>query len=455
MYGEDEEIALTLAHLINVLDEDTLKRIYIQAPPRVRNTLDSNEVMAVLSERMQKKGKSFLDFFAKKKSSSFVSDECTGSYSADVCVRMASEHNEGNLVELFLAEGATDVLGSLVTAAENGSEETIRVLSAHSTEKMFDIAASHAAYGGHYNLMIELYASGTQSETSKRSILQMAIRAGQRECADYILKRKMEVTDFEVNLLGKNLKSMRSVFKGIDVKLNPCSIASFGTAADFRYIMKREPDLFAGDQFELLICALENNNETFISLFQDYVTKDSDHQRLYYAAAVGGNEMMMLRFASNAARILPGIYLAIANRNLQLVKKLLAVKNVKMPDAAMYAGYSGSDEIVSHFVGEATIEAVKQLAIGAAAGGNYDLLKKYYLSLGEYANWQQYFVEAMHFSRYNLLERLYSDCKDILPEKEVKLYLERAHTLRSKLTAFPSSTIHPMMTDRVNEILRK
>lgn len=458
MQRNNDDCDFVLRYFLESLDSFTLKDLYLRAPYPVREVLDSEETLALLSSKTGRKEDSFLKFMTFKKERALTSKNCSARNATDVCMRKASEENQGGLVELFMTEGATDVFGALVKAAENGADDAIMALSPHCTVKMFDIAAAHAAYGGHRELMIELYSSGTESQATRNSILQMAIRGGQYECAKYILGKKAKLTEFELNLLGKNLEQMVLLFRGITLRLNPCSIASFGGPEDYHFALKYDPALFDVDPFQILVCALENGNEYFSSLFAKKVTVDANeggvsYQRLYQAACVGGIERFILKYAKRADRLLSGMYVVIASGKVELLQKLLAIKKLSIEKAPIYAGYSGSSDMVSFVVKEESIEKTRMLATGAAAGGNFDQLKNYIIALGDAAEYTRYFAEALRFSRYNLFEELYSYCKDLFPAQEVRNHLEKALKTKSLLTALPRGETHPMLLERVDEIL--
>lgn len=466
MQRKNTDTDAAFVYFIQGLDKETLKKLYIRAPEDVRELLDSEEVLSILASKEDRKADSFLDFMSPIRSRGTVSRNCTAFNSSDLCVRKAAESDEAELVQTFLDQGATDILGSLVEAAENGADEAIRVLSPFCTERMFDIAATNAAYGGHEALMIELYSSGTQSQTTKDSILRMAIRGGQPGCAHYILARGAKLTSFETNFLGKNLEQMLPMFRGMRFNLSACSIASFGGPEDYRYALRRNPTLFETDSFTALVCALENNNDYFISLLSKEIGESVNFQRLYQAASTGGNERMILKYAKKADRLLYGIYIAIANGNIHLAGKLLQIRKLSIPNAPYYAGYSGSGETVTFVVkaltkrGENTteepdIEVTKKLAIGAAAGGNYEQLKNYTIALDDYADYTQYFAEALKFSRYNLFEQLYADCKDLFPQEEVRNHIEKAENTKSLLSALSPGETLPILKERVNTLLRR
>lgn len=454
MQRNANDLDSVLTYFVESLDEQILKDLYVKAPAAVRAILDADEMLTILALRTNRKESSFLDFLSPKKVKGTTSKSCTLENSSDVCVRRASAENEADLVQLFIEEGATDVFGALVNAAENGADEAVNALAPFCSVKMFDSAAAHAALGGHRDLMIELYSSGMQSQITKNSILQMAIRGGQYECAEYIMQRRAVITAFEMNLLGKNLKQMVRLFRNFRLQLNPCSIASFGGPEDYQFALKRDPTLFDADPFLYLICALENNNEYFISILTPMIGESADYQRLYQAACVGGNDRMILKYARKASKLLEGMYTVVAAGKLDLLKKLLAIKKLSMKNAPVYAGYSGSSAMVSFVVTkEADIALTRLLAIGAAAGGNYDQLRNYALALEDYAEYTRYFAEALAFSRYNLFERLYSDCKDQFPAEKVRYFIENALETPSVLKALPQGPTHPMLLERVREIL--
>jgi hypothetical protein len=243
--------------------------------------------------------------------------------------------------------------------------------------------------------------------------------------------------------------------------------ASFGTADDINYVLETYPEVkdFSSSIIQAFLGALENNNPVGAEMMEDLIVISEEETETFYnqalaSAARGDNQAYVDRYMEAANKPIPALLAAVANGNLDMVKSLQENKIIHhVPDLPLYAAYSGSSDMISHFITTPSVKETKQLAYGAAAGGNWNYLEMYLEALDDLRKSEknalltQILTELISHSQLSLFELMYSNLKDRERHEELRNMILDAFVGQSLLTELKRSTIHPAMTRRVTHIL--
>lgn len=471
----------TLREIVWILPLESLQGLYAQGSTELRKFLQSEMVTSLLESRF---GNASL-FVAPARASNLiqpdmevgqtspttkVNERCPLENSFDVCLRVASEEGSVNLGQTFIEGGATDISGALARAAEAGSYDMIHLLEKKATPDMFSMAAAHAALKGHLQLTKDLYAAGHATQAELDSILAMAVEGGHLAVIDWALENGANKNRLPRGLIGKNIEHVLRHLGAMSC--SPADYlygaASFGQEADLNFVLTTYPKLKNEPKTILraFLGALENNNQTGLDYLSSTVDSIGESEELashmLLSSARGNNLSYANTYARKAKKVIPALLVATARGNLEIVQ---AIKNAKpglvIKSGPLYAAYSGSKLMVEYFADdEPSVEQLTLLAYGAAAGGNWDFLQLYLLSLEQLINQEDYehvlqqvFAEAVQHSQLSLLNNLYAKLKDTHQHQHLRIMLEQAPQIKSKAIHLAPGDVHASIYARLDEIL--
>jgi hypothetical protein len=355
------------------------------------------------------------------------------------------------------SEGTEDVFGALIKAAEGNFFSVVEKLQERCTARMFSVAAAHAALKGHLSMTKLLYSAG--SEETLETIVVMAVLGGAPDVVEWAAK-KMGVTPRSVGLpkgvIGRNVRAMLNLGLTSDPSNLMYGIMSFGSDEDLSYVAETIPSTLKNevDVERAFLGALENRNDAGVSFLRPLVRKENPSSFLI-SSTKGNYSTLALDYArrlpGNSPAIDKAICIALANGNLALSKALtkLAKRKPKKTDA-MYAAYSGRDAVLEDFS-----KGSFEVAVGAAAGGNWDYVLNY-VGDGKNQRWevvQSLFTEAISHSQLSILNNLYEFFKDRMDPSSLRGVVVNARRKPSLLVEIAPSGVFQIVASRVDQIL--
>lgn len=466
-----------LEEILRILPPDSLRILNTNGSKSLKEFLNSPLSLDLFRERFKRTGSTLEVILLgsdSKQVKELITEDCPVNNSYDFCLRHASEQGSAELANLFVTEGATDISGALAKAAEVGSYELIEMLQDKATRSMFGMVAGHAALKGHKELTKSLYLSGEQTQENLNSILAMAVEGGHVDIILWALNEGADQETVPSGLIGKNFKNVlphigsKQKDTPDDEKMYLYGVASFGDADDIDYVLEEYPNVSKVRSTLLLAFtgALENGNTIGATILENKLSfpekDDALYRDLLLSATRGNQKEYVSKYLRKADRIIPALLVAVSNKNFDIVNLIeKSKKELVVKTAPLYAAYSGSSEMIQHFVKKSpNLRELTLMAYGASAGGNWDFLNLYLTALKDSVNEEEYIellkqvvAESIRHSQLSLFNNLYNNLKNEFDPIVLHDILSEAKELKSKLVYLPIGTIHPSIVDRLDKIL--
>jgi hypothetical protein len=332
-----------------------------------------------------------------------------------------------------------------------------------------------------------LYRSGLEEYEENNvddlnTILFMAVEGGHVEIIGWSLSQGAELEKIPQGLIGKNIAQVLD-FVGTkeEMSLDLAALylfgaASFGQEMDLDYVFELYGDSNVPDKviFDAYTGALQNNNPAGIEYLERMLNISKDkaaHTLLATSAARGNNLVHLKKYLVDAGKVVPSLYLAIAHGNMEMIKFIKSKKKFsQLKQAWLYAGYSGSSEILELVASwKECGTSPEYTAYGAIAAGNWDYLETNLTALEldglsrakKIKLYSQLFAEAVNHSQLSMVETLLEREMSLIQEgdenafnlDDLRTILEQAQSLPSLLKELNKSMIYHRVLRRLGQVL--